>query len=200
MYGLTGRTAARTVTRWLFLADSDFGIVRRFAAVVRGGRTILFDGQAGRGGLGEGKFAISMPERLCIHIVSIRLVGLCGALRLARNAQAQQSCRGTVPKTNGILLANLFRPTFLLIISMVMCLQRSHRRGAIFDSAEFANSIRSFSETGEAFPSMSRNITHQAQRRGQNHHPPLMRPRSCEAPLSPRPLRALVRQPSHYGR
>jgi len=32
---------------------------------------------------------------------------------------------------------------------MVVCLQRSHRRGSIFDSAEFANSIRWFGETSE---------------------------------------------------
>jgi hypothetical protein len=36
---------------------------------------------------------------------------------------------------------------FCISISMVLCLQRSYRRGAIFDSAEFANSIRRFYET-----------------------------------------------------
>ena len=39
------------------------------------------------------------------------------------------------------------KPTFLRGLSMVVCLQRSHRRGAIFDSAEFANSIPPFNET-----------------------------------------------------
>jgi hypothetical protein len=33
---------------------------------------------------------------------------------------------------------------------MVLCLQRSHTRGVIFDSPEFANSIGWFCETGEA--------------------------------------------------
>jgi hypothetical protein len=42
------------------------------------------------------------------------------------------------------------KPTFLhryLGISMVLCLQRRHMRGAIFDSPEFANSIRVVYET-----------------------------------------------------
>jgi hypothetical protein len=34
-------------------------------------------------------------------------------------------------------------------ISTVLSLQRSHRQGAVYDSAEFANSIRWFSETRE---------------------------------------------------
>jgi hypothetical protein len=37
---------------------------------------------------------------------------------------------------------------FHLGISMVLCLQRSQTRGAIFEASEFANSIRSFSESG----------------------------------------------------
>jgi hypothetical protein len=58
--------------------------------------------------------------------------------------------QAAVPQRKGYCWRTYFhppRPTFLLCISVVVCLQRSHRRGSIFDSAEFANSIRRVDET-----------------------------------------------------
>ena len=47
--------------------------------------------------------------------------------------------------TVGEPISILHDQPFCIGISMVLCLQRSHRRGSIFDSAEFANSIGWFS-------------------------------------------------------
>jgi hypothetical protein len=40
-------------------------------------------------------------------------------------------------------------PTFMRGISTVLSLQRSHRQGAVFDPAEFANSIGAFVKTAD---------------------------------------------------
>ena len=49
----------------------------RFAAVVCGGRVLLFDRQTGAGGLREGTLAISMPKHCVVTVAEIEIVPLC---------------------------------------------------------------------------------------------------------------------------
>jgi hypothetical protein len=69
------------------------------------------------------------------------------SLRKGLLVKGVMMCLGKRSDTVGEPISTLYGQPFCIGTSMVLCPQRRHRRGSIFDSAEFANSIRSFCET-----------------------------------------------------